>query len=432
MNHRSISLVLGSLVLGSLGTLFVGCSDGDGPAQPSSPDVTGTTYFQAAKPILDGRCASCHVDGGIAPFALDTYASAKQFRDSIKSAVEDRTMPPWLATDGCADYVADRSLTDEHIATIGAWVDEGAREGDPAAEAAPLDAVTATGLTRVDRVLEMPVDYVAQTEPDDYRCFVIDWPETESKYVTGFRANPGTPEVVHHVIAFLIAPSQVADIESLDAAEEGPGYTCYGGPGTNQARWIGSWAPGNPGYDFVPGTGIEIVPGAKVVLQIHYNTLTAGALPDRTSVAMKIDDSVERKAWIQPWTNPQWLDGGEMVIPAGSEGTTHEFGFDPTPFLSNDKPLRLYSAALHMHVLGKTARTEIVRADGERECLLDIDRWDFHWQGAYGFAESKLLNPGDELHLECSWDNPTNKDVDWGEGTTDEMCLGAYYVSVEE
>ncbi|MSP23630.1 MAG: monooxygenase [Myxococcales bacterium] len=415
----------------SLALVLVGCGDGQG-GSPSQPDVTGTTYYQAAKPILDGRCGKCHHEGGIGPFTLDSFAGAKEVALAVKSAVEQRTMPPWLASDGCAEYVGDPSLSDEQIATISAWVDEGAREGDPLTEAAKLAPVVNTGLSRTDRTLEMPVDYVAQVEPDDYRCFVIDWPETETTYVTGFRANPGTSEVVHHVIAFLIEPADVAAIEKLDAGEEGAGYTCYGGPGNNEARWIGSWAPGGLGYDFVPGTGIEIVAGAKVVLQVHYNTLNSGALPDRTSIELKLDATVERKAWVQPWANPSWLDGGKMIIPAMTDGVGHEFGFDPTPFLSDGKPLRLYSAALHMHVLGQTARTEIRRADGSTECLLDIPRWDFHWQGAYRFAESKLLSPGDELHLQCTWDNPTNKDVDWGEGTTDEMCLGAYYLAIDE
>ena len=46
------------------------------------------------------------------------------------------------------------------------------------------------GLTRVDRTLEMPGPYTVQLSPDEYRCFVLDWPETQDKYVVGFSSNP--------------------------------------------------------------------------------------------------------------------------------------------------------------------------------------------------------------------------------------------------
>src|SRR5262249_53099465 len=71
------------------------------------------------------------------------------------------------------------------------------------------------------------------------------------------------------------------------------------------------------------------------------------------------------------------------------------------------------------------------------ECLLQIDDWNFHWQGSYGFKQPKIFNPGDKLYLECHWDNSAGnqtgvpKDTWWGEGTTDEMCLGGFYYTKE-
>ena len=89
----------------------------------------------------------------------------------------------------------------------------------------------------------MPVEYTPQTGPDEYRCFVIDWPEEAVRYVTGFGIRPGEQRVVHHVIAFIAAPDQLAELDALDAADPGPGYPCYGGPGL-KPRWLGGWVPG--------------------------------------------------------------------------------------------------------------------------------------------------------------------------------------------
>ena len=38
---------------------------------------------------------------------------------------------------------------------------------------------------------------------------------------------------------------------------------------------------------------------------------------------------------------------------------------------------------------------------------------------------------GDPLGLGCSWDNTTDRGIDWGDGTDDEMCLGIMLMSFE-
>jgi cytochrome c5 len=41
------------------------------------------TYYVDIKPILEKNCVSCHVTGGIAPFALDNPTDAVQWADRI-------------------------------------------------------------------------------------------------------------------------------------------------------------------------------------------------------------------------------------------------------------------------------------------------------------------------------------------------------------
>lgn len=82
-----------------------------------------------------------------------------------------------------------------------------------------------------------------------------------------------------------------------------------------------------------------------------------------------------------------------------------------------------------MHTRGTSARTEIRGADSASQCLLDIPSWSFHWQGSYEMKSPKTVHPGDALYLECHWDNTGATDINWGEGTNDEMCLGTFYVT---
>jgi hypothetical protein len=142
---------------------------------------------------------------------------------------------------------------------------------------------------------------------------------------------------------------------------------------------------------------------------------------------------------MQPWADPAWLRPGGMAIPAGKSDVRYRFGFDLAPVLSrvtngvfrDNEPFTVHGAALHMHTRGSWARMEIERKTGETDCMLHIPRWDFHWQGGYAFTQPKVVRPGDRVSVECHWDNsqPGAKDVSWGEGTGDEMCLGTFYMT---
>lgn len=416
---------------------------------PADDDSTGpgveadVTYQEHVRPLLERHCVGCHQPGNIGPFPMTSYQEAFDLREAIMLAVDEGTMPPWLAGPDCREYLGDPSLASEEIELLRAWIDEGAAEGDPDDYVAP-DIPPPPGMSRVDLTLALPEPYEPQLVPDDYRCFLIEWPHEELTYVSGFAAVPDQLHMVHHMIAYKIRPEQLAEYQALDDAEPGPGYTCFGGPGgevqagdpDSTGNWLGSWAPGGFAGDFPEGTGIAVEPGSVVALQIHYNTAVGNLQPDRSSIAFKIDAEVEQPAAMLLWANPDWL-GGNMPIPAGESEVTHSFELDPTPFMSfisdvlpSNQPFRIYSAAHHMHTLGTRAQHSIQRADGEETCLLQVPRWDFNWQQGYRFAEPVIFNPGDRLRLACEWNNAAgDQTVNWGDGTGDEMCLGIFYAT---
>ena len=57
------------------------------------------------------------------------------------------------------------------------------------------------------------------------------------------------------------------------------------------------------------------------------------------------------------------------------------------------------------------------------------------WARTNGFVKTlrvdigSVVKKGDTLRVRCTWDNPTDNDVNWGEGTADEMCLGTMLFS---
>lgn len=92
-----------------------------------------------------------------------------------------------------------------------------------------------------------------------------------------------------------------------------------------------------------------------------------------------------------------------------------------------------------MHLLGRKIKVELAGAKSTSD-MIQIDDWDFNWQGFYTFQEPFALPSGSTVKLSCTFentkDNPKNpsdplKVAGWGEGTEDEMCLAFLGVTLD-
>lgn len=416
--------------------LLVACKD---------KEVT-PTWHRDIEPIVTGRCVSCHTEGAIGGFPLETYAQVSDMGDLVAGQTATRAMPPWGAVAGHIDYKDDRSLSEAQIQLIQDWVDAGMPEGDPAEAGDPLPSVS-QALPEVDVSLTMPEAYTPAVEPDDYRCFPIAWSATEDTYVTGFEVHPDNDTVVHHVAAFLIRPDSIGGdltetLAAWDAAEEGPGYTCFGGPSRTgedvqvPVQQLGQWVPGNQAVIFPEGTGILVPAGSSVVLQMHYNLDSWDGEPDLTTIDFDTAPTVEREGAFAPWLDAVW-SMGSMEIRAGQTATYEKDG-DPTGFwglfvgeeLDLDAGFDIHAVMLHMHQIGQSGLVRVDRADGSSQTLLEVADWDFHWQLNYQLEQAVRFDPDDALYLSCTFDNTGGtEDVNWGEGSGDEMCVGNLFIS---
>ncbi|MEQ1501735.1 MAG: hypothetical protein ABMB14_05865 [Myxococcota bacterium] len=404
------------------------------------------TYRADVEPIMAGRCVGCHTPGGIGTFPLDTYADVVEVGEVVGAVTSSRSMPPWKAAAGHQTYANDPSLTDDQIATIAAWVEGGMPEGDAADAGAPI-ASLATTLPRVDVTLSLPEPYLPALSPDDYRCFVLPWTAPGMSYVTGFDVHPGNSSIVHHVAAYLIRPDGIAGDGVIDtftgwdgSEGQGPGYTCFGGPSkTGEAldvpvQQVAQWVPGSGATLFPDGVGIPVPEGSLIVLQMHYNTLSADGNPDQSTLDLMTTTDVERIGAFAPWLDAGWTFGNMEIPPDAA--VTHTAKGDPLPFfdlLLDDIDLSngflIHAAMLHMHNVGTGGLIRLDRADGTAETLLDVPAWDFDWQLTYQLAEPIPFAPDDELYLECRFDNPTSELINWGEGSGEEMCVANLFVS---
>src|SRR5438270_7404290 len=96
---------------------------------PLAAGAAAPTFNKDIAPILYNNCAGCHRPGEVAPFSLMTYQDAAKRAALIAGVTKARVMPPWKAEPGYGDFKDARRLSDEQIATIQKWADNGAPEG---------------------------------------------------------------------------------------------------------------------------------------------------------------------------------------------------------------------------------------------------------------------------------------------------------------
>src|ERR1700756_2144503 len=88
------------------------------------------TFYRDVLPILQQHCQSCHRRGSIAPMAFESYEQTRPFSNAIRSAVEQKTMPPWFADPQIGKFANDPSLSTAEIAPLAAWSEANAPAGD--------------------------------------------------------------------------------------------------------------------------------------------------------------------------------------------------------------------------------------------------------------------------------------------------------------
>jgi hypothetical protein len=392
------------------------------------------TYYRDVKPILDEKCTQCHLEGGIGPYPFTAYDEVKPFASLIAYDVTRGIMPPWRASGELGVFEGDRRLTTWQKRVIKSWVDQGAQEGDPDEEP-ERRTPPARGLERIDETLELTEEFTPDADPDTYRCFVFEWPHEQTKFITGIGVVPSAPEIVHHAVVYLVPPGSADGVRAQDAADATPGYYCTS---VTSGSWLTSYEPGGYGQQLPGGLGMTVEPGSVIVAQMHYNTLH-GSGSDRSRLELTVEDEVERVGRTQLILNVGWLLGA-MRIPAGQPDVVHRWQGRPTA-LRGSPAQDIYAVDLHMHTLASSGSIGIIRADGSSEPLLEIPDWAFEWQETYRFNEPVRLETGDQLYVECHYDNTAEhqivvdgqrlppRDVYWGESTTDEMCLGNVLVT---
>jgi len=373
--------------------------------------------------IIYSHCSSCHNPNSIAPFSLLTYQDALSERVNIKYYVSNKLMPPYLPNTNYQHYTDMRNLTDQEINTIVAWANAGGPQGD-STTVLPQPTFPPQGpvLTHPDLTGRIPTFTVPSTGSDLYQCFVITPPQDSLRYIKTIEVIPGNKNAVHHVLIF-------ADTSYIpvvrDSLTGGHGYVNFGGTGSNTSQMVGGWVPGAGIDSMPPGMGLKLMQGARIIIQIHY-PVTAAGMTDSTRINFQYTstNNVRNVSVASILNYYSTMTDGPLRIPADSVKTFHEKYTVPGN-------ATILSIAPHGHLVCTALKSFAVTPVGDTIPLIDIPRWDFHWQGVHPFQKPIKIPTGSKLWGIGTYDNTYNNPdapqplatVTAGEATTDEMML---------
>jgi hypothetical protein len=434
------------------------------------------TWHADIAPLVAGHCQGCHQDGGISPFSLQTYAQAKMWSPTFDAVLRSGKMPPFLAADtpDCKPrfgFKDDLRLSTAQVDLFKRWQDAGCPEGDPNTAAA-LPPTPELALKDADINVTIPSPVTIDGTGDKFVCFSLA-PDLSALTATGPEAallgdrvlieasqvKPGNAAIVHHVLVFTDKDGQSAAL----AGDKGY-YDCFGGPQIDAPGLLMAWAPGATPIVAPEGVAIAVPSTGRLVMQVHYHPTGKPETDSATSVQLR-----GYKAGIPAYVGSLTLIGNarsataggmglqpgpddtaatpQFRIPAGVAGHTESMLF-AIPKATAD--YRVWAVGTHMHYVGTDMRIGITRAapgaEPADECLLDTPKWDFNWQRGYLYDtpidQAPSVKAGDVLNLRCSYDNTMNnpfvqtalvqqglsapRDVQLGESTLDEMCLGVF------
>lgn len=388
----------------------------DVPKLETSAASTAITYHQHVSRILQQNCIECHHDGGMAPFSLDEPSEVVDRAKTILRVVTEGTMPPWFADGETASkhqiaYSNDRRLSQADRETLLNWLRSADKPLGSENDAPVPLKLDKSGWTHgvPDLVVGFDKPQLIKVEGKmPYANITVETGISEDKWLQGYQVMPGAPDVVHHVLVFVIDPSK-GRIQNF----------------REQDGFFAAYVPGGGTERLPAGFAKKLPAGAKLRFQMHY-TPNGKATEDLTRIGFYFAT--------QPPVNEVHVASvvnTRFSIPPGA--ANHEVTAQrPVP-----ADIHLMGFLPHMHVRGKAYRYELDTTEGTRT-LLDIPRYDFNWQLQYNLAQPLLLKKGTKLrgiaHFDNSAANPANPDptktVKWGPQTEDEMMIGyiTYYL----
>ncbi len=372
------------------------------------------SYANDIAPILKERCVSCHMEGGIAPFAMSNHQMVQGWSPMIRETLYTKRMPPGqIDNEYVESFHGVNHITVEETQKLVSWINNGSQnkdDSDPLAEYRPQLVKWTNGTP--DIIIPIPEQQIPATGVQDYRNLMVPLDFEEDVWVKAVEFSAGDTTVLHHIIAFSYGPDGMNEFEIL-----------------NQGIGLGAYAPGNSLNTYPEDAGYPLKAGGGLMLQMHYTTSGKEAV-DASEIGLYL--------WDEEPARPI-LGGSAADLEINIEPFEANHEMVATKKFRKDSYLTMVGP--HMHYRGYDANFKLRYPDGKVAEILNVPNYQFNWQKTYDFKEPLFLPAGTEMVFRATFDNsannPFNPDpsstISWGEQTWQEMFFGFFrYVEASE
>ena len=239
--------------------------------------------------------------------------------------------------------------------------------------------------------------FMLDAEQERYLCFAS---TLEDDRMVNAYASQNAPFVHHLILARTSAPEPEGFAE-CDVA------------------FRNTWEPlfitgtGNSVLEFPEDAGHQLTKGTQLVVQMHL--LNASDHPVEGSVTI----NMRRTTVAEP------AAGQQLHLRHGRGRAAAQADLSSRGTCPSFQPVQLIAGFPHMHMLGTSMRFEVGSADSALHEIFKRDPFDFNNQ--HIDMVDATINPGEVTRVTCTFDNPMDKTIGYGESTHDEMC---YFVGL--
>lgn len=397
---------------------------------PEPPAVTGAainyvyearigdrqiSYQDEIVPILRRRCTTCHVEGGLAPWAMVSHRMLQGWSPMIREVLITRRMPPGQIDTQVGEWGDIHDISDDEIALLVHWIDGGARregDADPLTEPEPTPPDWKLG--EPDLIVSVPSEKIPATGMVEFKLSRVELNLPEDKWLSAIAYDIGERSVLHSLLVYSLDPTTP---QGISAELVDPG----------QAEFISLYVPGRTEEVFDDDSGFLLRHDRQLSFKLRYVT-SGREVVDETRVGFYFRDTPPKYSVRNVITL-----NDKFVIPAGEDNHVERA---ETPAFDSDVFVESFSPQIHAR--GKSMTISALLPGGEIEPLINVANYNFNWQMNYRLKERLLLPAGSRLEAQTVYDNsaanPFNADpeVDVRVGITTADEIFSHYVRVLE
>lgn len=364
------------------------------------------SYQHDIAPLLQRRCAHCHVEEGLAPWAMNRHLMILGWSPMIREVVMTRRMPPGQIDGYVGDWQQTHELPSDELAMLIHWIDQGApQDGDVDPLADATAETDSWPLGEPDLIVDVPAQELPATGVVDFLLESAELSLPENKWLRAVAYDVGDKSVLHSLMIYAREASAPVSSQTdlIDPAV---------------SEYVSIFVPGERVDAFPEGSAFLLEANRDLAFKIRY--LTSGReTVDRSRIGLYFQPEAPRMT-----VDTLVIANEAISIPAGAAEHRERA-------ISEPMPSDVYLSSLSPHAHGRAVSMQLtaVYPDGERELIANVANYNFNWQLTYRLRQPLLLPAGTRLEAETVYNNslanPLNADPDvsvqWGVSDADEM-----------